>query len=351
MTTANIEEAAASEAPATDTGPRRKSRTARALIVTCIILVCAAVVEAGVRIGLGKRQIAPRIYREQPGLPGFDLAPDASCYGLQSGRFAQITIDPTGHRLVVNAPDDPRAQVVDLVGDSQVFGQGLSDSESFASRMQENLGRSCRIVNHGVPGYGPFAYAKELQAIPREHWVIVIQTETNDLQDCYTAKTGNIPRCGYLAPDTWEGHNIPCWMLRLRVFQIGSLMINAMIANKRPLPANFNPHSVAASETLLYRNHELFRKEKEARAGRVLFTYVPWAGAWDKSKLKYYVPEITDPVRSVKLPDDFDIEAPFTQDEKPESLFLPSDDHLSPRGAELMGKALAEKFRKIAAVP
>ena len=78
----------------------------------------------------------------------------------------------------------------------------------------------------------------------------------------------------------------------------------------------------------------------------MLFTYVPWTGAWDKAKLKLYLPEISEPTRSVYLPDDFDIEKSFAAADNPEGLFLPNDDHLSPRGAEVVAEALAATLLK-----
>jgi hypothetical protein len=59
-----------------------------------------------------------------------------------------------------------------------------------------------------------------------------------------------------------------------------------------------------------------------------------------------YVPTIENPVRSVQYPDDCGLEAALIEAGDPVTLFLPFDDHLSPRGADIAGTVLSRKLQE-----
>ena len=48
----------------------------------------------------------------------------------------------------------PRKPVIAVMGDSFAFGEQVDNRDTFASRMQENLGSEYRVLNFGVPGFG-----------------------------------------------------------------------------------------------------------------------------------------------------------------------------------------------------
>ncbi|MCH7562941.1 MAG: hypothetical protein IH968_03855 [Gemmatimonadetes bacterium] len=93
------------------------------------------------------RDILPHTLR-----PGYE--------GYHAGK--KLTIDSDGYRVV--RPDatvsdgalQPPDKVVLILGDSLVFGQGLADTQTIASQLQDRLarrGQRYRVRNIGVPGY------------------------------------------------------------------------------------------------------------------------------------------------------------------------------------------------------
>src|SRR6185436_20686828 len=82
------------------------------------------------------------------------------------GRFAYF--QPEGHAVVISEefhhdinfdglgarrttpPGDRDAPIVGVTGDSQTFGVGVEDSETYASVLAPRLG--LRLVNVGIPG-------------------------------------------------------------------------------------------------------------------------------------------------------------------------------------------------------
>jgi hypothetical protein len=324
----------------------RRRALPKALVILFISALILLGVEGGLRLFMWGRTVAPPIYTKIADPPGYELKPDAGCDCLQKGRFVHTTIDGEGHRLVPNQSADPAAKEVHLVGDSQVFGEGLSDNETLAFQLQARLGNEFKVINHGVPGYGPFAYVRVLQSIPQDSWVVVVQTEANDLLNSYTSVTATTVRCGYLAPDTFWGNNLPCWLLNMRSFQISSALLGRLTGGKRAVPTAYDSHAKVASEVLMYRNQELLRKHREMRGNRLIFTFVPWVGFIDHSRLQTYLPTIKDPRPAVQFPDDCRILDYFHQSPHPETLFLPYDDHLSPEGAYLFSGAIAKTLQE-----
>lgn len=57
---------------------------------------------------------------------------------------------------------EPGPNEVVVVGDSQVFGLGVEENETFSARLQALLPNGARVINAGVPTYGPPEYDKVL---------------------------------------------------------------------------------------------------------------------------------------------------------------------------------------------
>ncbi len=74
----------------------------------------------------------------------------------------KIRINADGFRGGPATPPSPDEIIV--VGDSQVFGLGVEEEETFAAVLQSALGGSRIVRNLGVPTYGPDEYTAVLAA-------------------------------------------------------------------------------------------------------------------------------------------------------------------------------------------
>jgi len=101
-------------------------------------------------------------YRPQPG-----LAVEATAtYGSELIFRATYTIEASGARATPGSgPDGPTYL---FVGDSYIFGEGLSDSETLPSRFASALRPPAHVVNLGVLGHAP------------NHWVRAVETGLYD---------------------------------------------------------------------------------------------------------------------------------------------------------------------------
>ncbi|MBI3444155.1 MAG: hypothetical protein HY055_02015 [Magnetospirillum sp.] len=102
----------------------------------------------------------------KPGLPVnlMEVGPDGvwritpNFQGIMDNRVdytdAAVTSDAQGRRVVPAAPAQaPRRLLV--LGDSQTFGHGISDGESWPNRLQERLirrGAAVQVLNYAIPG-------------------------------------------------------------------------------------------------------------------------------------------------------------------------------------------------------
>lgn len=104
-------------------------------------------------------------------------------------RGVPVTIGPDGTRLVscrdaASAASGPR---IFILGDSQSFGHGLSDSDSWASRLQcllRQAGRAVSVHNLGIPGINTDQYFMRLSQIERDLGagdIVAIVLTWNDL--------------------------------------------------------------------------------------------------------------------------------------------------------------------------
>jgi len=160
------------------------------------VALAAGMVLIPLVLALGLSEIVLRAIGYQPSYfdatlfrPGPDsLLPYTLRQGYR-GSYAgkTVTIDSAGYRVVA-----PRIRarpaswrhdsvpVVLLVGDSEVFGQGLGDSETIGSQLQDSLtalGLDVRVENIGVPGYNSWnEYAAIVEYLRRsraDHVVVI----------------------------------------------------------------------------------------------------------------------------------------------------------------------------------
>lgn len=70
--------------------------------------------------------------------------------------------DSTAARVTLPAPDATDTYL--FIGDSFIFGQGLSDNETMPSQFAKQNAPAVRSVNLGVPGYGPNHLVRAFEA-------------------------------------------------------------------------------------------------------------------------------------------------------------------------------------------
>lgn len=275
-----------------------------------------------------------------------DLIPGVSGRAHMYGRTIDISIDTHGHRTTVGAPDGTGARHrLDLIGDSEIFGWGLSDSETVASRLQARLGPDWQVVNHGIPGIGPLQYARILESVPQDAEVLVVFTELNDLWDSYGVSS-HATRCGFLASAVLPRSSLICPMLNLRELQMGFLAYS-IIKRRRPLtPIGFDPGSSVAAQILAHRVRSMFVRDGARVHPHLHFAVLPWDGRFNAQTRQDYFPA-ADPNAPQYFDDDYDLVAAFAQAADPTGLFLPGDPHLSARGAAFFAARIARYFEAL----
>jgi hypothetical protein len=113
---------------------------------------------------------------------GVRLEPGATMrFRFRDNPTSSIQINPQGYRGEAwPAPGESSEEII-VLGDSQVFGLGVEDAETFSAKLAEHTGRPVR--NAGVPTYGPpeyLALAAELLAERKPKTLVVTINFLND---------------------------------------------------------------------------------------------------------------------------------------------------------------------------
>ncbi len=180
---------------------KKQSRAAR-------ILVRLGLVIAGLVVGVGIAEAAFWA-RDEGAFPhanfyvadealGVRLEPGAtSRVKLRTNPATDVRINSLGYRggeLGAPAPNE-----IIVVGDSQAFGLGVEETETFAAKLGELTQRP--VVNAGVPTYGPLEYnavVRELLASRHAKTVVYLVNFSNDL---FETDRPNVDR--HVAWDGW----------------------------------------------------------------------------------------------------------------------------------------------------
>lgn len=268
------------------------------------------------------------------------LIPGTGGHAYIHGRTIFVSVDSEGHRTTVGAPaPGSTSRRMDIIGDSQVFGWALDDSETIAAWMQSRLGENWRVVNHGVPGIGPLRYAEELKTVPPEAEVLIVFTEVNDLWDMYDV--ARYPtRCGFLIGGWFPSLAATCVILNLRVVQLGYAVTDAMGAHLALSPIGFDETSRIAARILAHRVRALFAGAAKSHPN-VHFAVVPWHGRFNEHARADYFPP-ANPEAPSYFDDDFAMLHTFGRAPEPATLFLDSDPHLSAAGARLFANRIVD---------
>lgn len=163
--------------------PPRKRSWPRRLAIVAQVLV-------GLGLGLGAAEYAfssrddgafPHVnfYVADPEL-GVRLEPGATMrFQLRPNPLTTIHVNGRGYRG--GEWPAPSTDEVIVVGDSQVFGLGVEDDQTFSAALAGAAGRP--VLNAGVPTYGPGEYlavARELLAERHAKTVVVVLNFVND---------------------------------------------------------------------------------------------------------------------------------------------------------------------------
>ena len=136
------------------------------------------------------------VYIADPKL-GVRLRPGATeRVSFDGNPVTDVRINADGYRGA-ELPETSDDEIL-VVGDSQVFGLGVEEGETFSARLHERTGRT--VINAGVPTYGPPEYAaviEEQLAKRRAHTVIYVVNFANDL---FEANRPNVERHA-----VWDG--------------------------------------------------------------------------------------------------------------------------------------------------
>jgi hypothetical protein len=159
----------------------------RGLALSAGLLGALLVGEAAVRLAVRAMGRSP--FLRSDAILGWDLRPDLRGeIRVENGGHYRFSTNARASRLTrpFAAMLPPSAPTAVLAGDSFVFGQGVDDTETFAWRLGASTGR--RVVNLGVPGYGPGQQLLRLQRYLAENPAtpvtdIVVLAFENDLTE------------------------------------------------------------------------------------------------------------------------------------------------------------------------
>ena len=161
-------------------------------------------------ICLGTLEIFSRIIK--PIFPGFQvinnegerlegvysITPGASYFQYSNEYKAKTNINKRGFRVTPNSKKSSLEGVI-FLGDSQTFGQGLSDEETIANKFCELSKKDINCINLGVPGANTISQLEKLKAFANEkditnytvfnllHASTINAFSGNDISDCLSA--------------------------------------------------------------------------------------------------------------------------------------------------------------------
>jgi hypothetical protein len=166
-------------------------------------------VTAGVAVGLLLCEWGFRL-RDQGAFPHLNVyVPDAALgVRLRPGARERVRVAnnaPTEVRIndaglrggPLGPPSDKRDEIL-VVGDSQVFGLGVEEEETFSAALARATKRP--VVNAGVPTYGPEEYNRLLEELLPERKPGVVVWTVNLANDLFEAAHPNIERHA-----VWDG--------------------------------------------------------------------------------------------------------------------------------------------------
>lgn len=309
-----------------------------AAAASCALLLAWIFLEIVLRASIGPSiDLVPRVFNAATD-PAYGLTPQRQTKVRMLGRVVNLSTDAEGRRLTVGQASE--GERIHLIGDSQVFGWGLSDEETIASRLQSSLGGAFKVVNHGVPGYGPLEYAKVLKRVPPTDFVVVLHTEENDLWDAYGLFKETTAQCGWLMKQRVS--SVECAILESDVAQLVSVWLDELEQRQLLTPIGMSDQSLVAARVLSFRVRRLYEREGELRRQRLIFTTVPWKGRFSEAWRMRYQPTPLSQFSSVQnlFRDDLGMEQAFVASGAAGEMYFAGDSHLSGRGAAFVAQQI-----------
>lgn len=331
------------------------------------LLLGVAFGELALRIAAPQEKSWLDIYRVDPVLPFFSLAPGISAtVETGEGRWHVYT-DARGHRVGAPANGDGPARgdaatpTLIVLGDSFAFGHGVEYEQSFPALVAARLGADHVLVNTGVPGYGPAQYRQVLESLlapgERPEAVVVSLFLGNDFLDCVWEKRIDVvdgAMVGDASPwRSWLKRNLHGYRLISKVYQ-------RAVTWGRP-DAHFGNELFYAEswqKDELSRAHAIFREEL-ARIGQVcrdagipvVAIVIPREVALatsppaDAGALDYRIPaeRAEDALRAAGIPY-ADLTEPLRALGAADAYFA-RDGHLTPRGNEIAAGEITRVLR------
>jgi hypothetical protein len=305
------------------------------------VLICSLLLlELLLRVLFGNLEFTPSVFAPREIYSGYGLRVGAISHVRQFGEALTIGTDTDGRRVTINAIAG--RVPIHIIGDSQVFGWGLSDDQTIASQLQQRVGPHYQIINHGVPGYGPLDYITVLNAIPRGDMTIVLHTEENDLWDSYGLQHDTKAVCGYMST-TSVSRASPCIVMHSRLMQFALEWLDQSAHKLKETPLGMSDSTRVAGRVTAFRVHHLYDHERQARGACLQFSVVPWKARYDIEWRTVYAPPPLEPVKgsTLEFDDDLNMLAHFDDAGKTDPLYIKGDPHLSAAGAKVIASVLA----------
>ena len=162
-----------------------------------------------VLLGLVLAELAFRL-RDHGAFPHVNFYVEDAALGTRLEPNASMQLKVTGHNPVTTAatnsldfrtpewPAPTKGEVL-VVGDSQVFGLGVEENETFSAKLSERLG--VPVLNAGVPTYGPREYTAVVKdVLARRKTVSAVIYVVNLSNDLFEADRPNTQR-----HKVWDG--------------------------------------------------------------------------------------------------------------------------------------------------
>ncbi len=199
--TANSDPATCSAGPSPSGDPdpraRRRTRWVRAAQVGVGLSLGLALAEGGFWLRDDGAFPHVNFYIADPDL-GARLEPGASMrFRLGDNPTTTIHVNAQGFRGDDWGPPEPEQILV--LGDSQVFGLGVEDGETFSARLAELTGRP--VLNAGVPTYGPDEYLALAETLLEERSPKTVVYVLNFVNDPFELGRPNTER--HVVWDGW----------------------------------------------------------------------------------------------------------------------------------------------------
>lgn len=173
-----------------DTGRRRYSRTMLFVMLPVFVLSVLPLLigEVAVRVFYRPPPFASAYHRRHT-VFGVVLEPNRE-YRVSSVAKAfdiQIRIDESGHRIDESSIPISDADIF-VTGDSHPFGWGVKQSETLSAHLADQcrmVGLSAKVVNGGVPGYGPAQSLLRVESLaerlPEKSTIVLFLNPVNDM--------------------------------------------------------------------------------------------------------------------------------------------------------------------------